>query len=84
MKVKPRLGLYVVWPVNGLGQYRDVNETFSFETETFESLFETKTRLSQIFPRPRPSILASRHDRDLTRLRSRRFSRCRNANGTAC
>jgi len=35
---------------------RDVNETFSFETETFKSLFETKP--SQIFPRP--SILATR------------------------
>jgi len=39
-----------------------------YETETFESLFET---------RPRPSILASRRDRDrdLSRPRSRRFLR---------
>jgi len=39
---------------------RDVNEIFAFETET---------RPSQISPRPRPSILASRRDRnwDLSR-----------------
>jgi len=40
------------------------------ETETFESLFDT---------RPRPSILASMRDRDrdLSRPRPKRFSRCR-------
>jgi len=56
---------------------RDVNETLAYETETF--VFWSETR-----PRPRPScnstrprrlIFATRRDRDLARLRPKRFSR---------
>jgi len=54
---------------------RDVNETFSFKTEMYESLFETKP--PQIFPR-------QRWDRNLQFwLRDRDFFQDV-ANGTVC
>jgi len=56
--------------------FRDVNETFSLETETFESLFEKRPRLSQIFPETETFNFGfERWDRDLSR--PRRLSRCR-------
>jgi len=53
----------------------NVNETLWCETETFVFQSETRPRPAHIFTRPRRSFSRPRRDRELTRVRSRPFSR---------